>query len=94
MPPVTSQAFKDHGRASDSLLRRIEEAPQLMRRMAEIGIDMEKIAAKLEKEGIAQFEKAFADLLNTLSGKIKTLRQAPADEGQNEHEEEGADDGQ
>lgn len=94
IPPATYQAFKDHGRASDSLLRRIEEAPQLMRRMAEIGIDMEKIAAKLEKEGIAQFEKAFADLLNTLSGKIKALRQAPADEGQNEHEEEGADDGQ
>lgn len=94
IPPATYQAFKDHGRAGDSLLRRIEEAPQLMRRMAEIGIDMEKIAAKLEKEGIAQFEKAFADLLNTLSGKIKALRQSSVNDAQEESKEEGADDGQ
>jgi len=76
IPPATYAAYKDHGRAEETLLRNIDQAPQLLQQISEAGIDWAQLYVELEAEGLAGFEKAFSELLATLTGKIKTLRQA------------------
>ena len=76
IPPATYAAYKDHGRAEETLLRNIDQAPQLLQQITEAGIDWAQLYVELEAEGLAGFEKAFSELLATLTGKIKTLRQA------------------
>ena len=79
IPPATYAAFKAHGRAEETLLRNIDQAPQLLQRITDAGIDWVQLFVELEAEGIAGFEQAFAELLATLTVKIKTLRQAADD---------------
>ena len=74
--PATYAADKDHGRAEETLLRNIDQAPQLLQQITDAGIDWAQLYVELEAEGLAGFEKAFSELLATLAGKIKTLRQA------------------
>ena len=76
IPPATYAAYKDHGRAEETLLRNIDQAPQLLQQISDAGIDWARLYVELEAEGLAGFEKAFSELLATLTGKIKTLRQA------------------
>ena len=76
IPPATYAAYKDHGRAEETLLRNIDQAPQLLQQITEAGIDWAQLYVELEAEGLAGFEKAFSELLATLTSKIKTLRQA------------------
>ena len=83
IPPATYAAFKAHGRAEETLLRNIDQAPQLLQQITDAGIDWAQLYVELEAEGIAGFEQAFAELLTTLTAKIKTLRQA-AEAGQGE----------
>ena len=79
IPPATYAAFKAHGRAEETLLRNIDQAPQLLQQITDAGIDWVQLFVELEAEGIAGFEQAFAELLATLTAKIKTLRQAADD---------------
>ena len=76
IPPATYAAYKDHGCAEETLLRNIDQAPQLLQQITDAGIDWAHLYVELEAEGLAGFEKAFSELLATLAGKIKTLRQA------------------
>lgn len=76
IPPATYAAYKDHGRAEETLLRNIDQAPQLLQQITDAGIDWAQLYVELEAEGLAGFEKAFSELLATLTSKIKTLRQA------------------
>ena len=76
IPPATYVAYKDHGRAEETLLRNIDQAPQLLQQITDAGIDWAQLYAELEAEGLAGFEKAFSELLATLTAKIKALRQA------------------
>ena len=76
IPPATYAAYKAHGRAEETLLRHIDQAPQLLQQITDAGIDWAQLYVELEAEGIASFEQATAELLATLAAKIKTLREA------------------
>ena len=76
IPPATYAAYKAHGRAEKTLLRHIDQAPQLLQQITDAGIDWAQLYVELEAEGIASFEQATAELLATLAAKIKTLREA------------------
>ena len=89
IPPATYAAYKDHGRAEETLLRHIDRAPQLLQQITDAGIDWAQLYVELEAEGLAGFEKAFSELLATLTAKIKTLHRAA--EQQNEAAASGAD---
>lgn len=86
IPPATYAAFKDHGKAANTLLRRLEEAPALIRAVEDAGVNVDAITDRLEKEGIAQFEKAFAALLKTLTEKIKAIRQQSQEDSSHDHD--------
>ena len=73
LPENTLEAFADHGR----LARSIDADPELAIRqwdeIAEHGIDVDAVAAKLEDEGVAAFITSVDDLLKTLKDKAVTF---------------------
>lgn len=69
MPPATIKAFKDHGRAVATLMENVEEARDLMDRLAEAGIDMKAVTQKLEDDGVASFFKSFESLLKVIESR-------------------------
>ncbi|HYN99312.1 MAG TPA: bifunctional transaldolase/phosoglucose isomerase [Actinomycetota bacterium] len=74
MPQQTMDAFLDHGNVKEnSITDNIGEAISILTAVADKGINLEEIAAQLEKEGIEAFEKDFSSLLKTLEQKIERV---------------------
>ncbi|MFQ5578284.1 MAG: transaldolase [Anaerolineae bacterium] len=69
MPPVTIQAFKDHGRAEVRLTQDVDRALELMERVAALGVDYVELTATLQQNGVAAFANSFAALLDNLAAK-------------------------
>jgi transaldolase/glucose-6-phosphate isomerase len=69
MPPATLQAFMGHGRTGPALQGRVEEAGRHLALLAERGIDLEAIAAKLQEEGIGGLMKSFVCLMAAIEEK-------------------------
>ncbi|MEM9833323.1 MAG: transaldolase [Bacteroidota bacterium] len=49
----------------------MDQADKVMATLEELGIDMDKVTDDLEKEGVAKFEKPFAQLLDTIEEQRK-----------------------
>ena len=73
LPPETLKAFIDHGRPSESLTRDLEGARAQVRRLAELGIDLEAVTRRLQEEGVEAFAKPFQALLESIDAKRKRL---------------------
>ncbi|AZR59596.1 transaldolase [Eikenella corrodens] len=67
LPDAVLQAFTDHGHAADALSRPAVPAQPILDEVAALGIDLEALAAKLQQDGLAQFEQAFAQMLAPLA---------------------------
>ena len=67
-------AFADHGTASRTIDEGVAHAEEVWRLLAEVGVDMDDVADKLEREGVASFQKSFDDLLAALAAKAAELR--------------------
>jgi len=74
LPDATLEAFDHHGTVARTIDRHIDEAHEVWRDLATLGIDMAKVADKLENEGVASFQKSFKDLLTALTHKAEKLR--------------------
>ena len=66
LPMETIDAFRDHGRAKETLIQNIDGANQAMSELKEKGIDIDKITQKLENEGIDKFSDAYNKLLKSI----------------------------
>jgi len=73
LPPQTIAAFKDHGKTG-SIRDGLAEAPQALKAMAALGVDLQEIYDELLADGVAAFEKSYLDLLKTISTKEAALR--------------------
>jgi transaldolase / glucose-6-phosphate isomerase len=69
MPPATIDAFRDHGRVRPTLEQDIAGAEQTMATLADCGISIDDVTAKLTEEGVRQFAEAFDKLLGALARK-------------------------
>src|SRR5262249_12095791 len=69
MPPATIDAFRDHGRVRPTLEQDIAGAEQTMATLADCGISIDDVTAKLTEEGVRQFAEAFDKLLGALTRK-------------------------
>ena len=67
LPDAVLQAFTNHGRAADALSRPAAPVQPVLDEVAALGIDLEALAAKLQQDGLAQFEQAFAQMLAPLA---------------------------
>ncbi|MEW6323983.1 MAG: bifunctional transaldolase/phosoglucose isomerase [Nitrospirota bacterium] len=73
MPAATFNAFREHGNARASLLADLDEAKEMMARLADCGIDMKAVAEKLLADGVGLFVDAFDQLMGTISRKRQAL---------------------
>jgi transaldolase len=71
MPLPTMEAFIEHGTVSPTLESGIEEAEAAIRRLSEIGINLDDITRTLEKEGVESFAASYDKLLKKIDEKIK-----------------------
>lgn len=63
LPDATLDALRDHGRVADTLSADIAEAHAHYAALQTLGIDVDTLGERLQSEGLAQFEQAFAALL-------------------------------
>lgn len=76
LPEATIAAFEDHGVLARTVDTYVEEAAEVMRRLAGVGIDMDEVSSVLENRAIEDFERSFRGAQATLVG--RALLQASA----------------
>ena len=69
VPPATLNAFLEHGKAETKLEEDLEPARTRLARLAQVGIDIDVVCAKLLKDGVDAFNVAFDVLLQSLAKK-------------------------
>jgi len=63
LPDATLDALRDHGRVASTLEQDVEQAAAHFTALAAAGIDLVAVGERLQQDGLAQFEQAFAGLL-------------------------------
>jgi transaldolase len=74
LPDATIEAFADHGNLDRRIDADLADARSAWRELAEVGIDLDDVAAKLERDGVASFQKSFDELIDALETKAAALR--------------------
>ncbi|PYO29673.1 MAG: transaldolase, partial [Gemmatimonadetes bacterium] len=75
MPEKTLAAFADHGRVEGVLPRDGGDADAVLADFTRIGVDSTALAAQLQREGTASFDRSWKDLLDCLAAKRAMLAQ-------------------
>jgi transaldolase len=73
LPDATIEAFADHGTLTRRVDADVDAADAVWQGLADVGVDMDDVAATLEREGVASFEKSFDELLAALEAKSAEL---------------------
>jgi transaldolase len=69
LPEATIAAFEDHGTPARTVDRDVDEAATVMRRLAEVGVDMDAVGSHLERAGVAAFHESYREVLAALAAK-------------------------
>ncbi|MBN1203288.1 MAG: bifunctional transaldolase/phosoglucose isomerase [Anaerolineae bacterium] len=73
LPPQTIKAFKDHGTAANTLDEGIDEARDVMDSLADVGVQMDKVAQQLQSDGVESFANDYRRLLEAVEGKRQVM---------------------
>jgi transaldolase len=73
LPESTLEAFADHGTLERRVDVGVDEAREVWAALADVGVDMDDVAAQLEREGVSSFQKSFDELITALEAKADTL---------------------
>jgi len=79
IPLQTLAAYRDHGKPASRLTNEAEKASENLRRLGEVGIDLDAATQQLEDEGVQKFIKAFDLLRSTLKEKRAAALKEPVD---------------
>ena len=63
MPPETVEAFRDHGKVSQTIEQNIPEAERQLNELERAGISLDEVTAKLTRDGVQAFADSFDGLL-------------------------------
>ncbi|WP_188051485.1 transaldolase [Flavobacterium sp. GP15] len=74
LPMETIDAFRDHGKAAETLIQNIEEADAIMEELKNIGINIDTITEKLEAEGIEKFNQAYEKLIKSIDNQKRKIK--------------------
>jgi len=74
MPDKTLLAFAEHGQVKDVMPRDGGDADQVLAEFARAGFDEAALAAQLQREGAAAFEKSWKDLQGCIASKSAALK--------------------
>jgi transaldolase len=74
MPRETVEAMLDHGEIrGDTLSEGADEASSTLDALESAGVSYDEVVQVLEREGVEKFAKSFADLIDGLESKLKSL---------------------
>jgi transaldolase len=73
IPEATLNAFADHGNPHRSIDMNVAAAVDIWKSLRDFGIDVDEVARKLEREGVASFIKSFEELVDALNQKASSL---------------------
>jgi transaldolase len=74
LPDATLAAFEDHGTVARTIDADLDGARAAIAAIGQVGVDLAAVAARLEAEGVASFEKSFDELLDTLDHRVQAMR--------------------
>jgi transaldolase len=74
LPDATLDAFVDHGTVARRVDVDVADAEAVWSALGDVGVDMDDVAAQLEREGVASFAKAFDELIAALEEKSSALK--------------------
>jgi transaldolase len=69
VPPLTMDAFRDHGCVRTSLETKGTEADAVLQHAARLGLDMRAITERLQADALDAFASSFEQMLVTIAGK-------------------------
>ncbi len=70
IPPATLAAFRDHGKVEKKIDSDLHHAEEVIRELADIGIEMDAITSQLEVEGVQAFIDAYKELIVSIQAKV------------------------
>jgi transaldolase / glucose-6-phosphate isomerase len=73
IPPATYDAFKDHGKAANTLELNVEEAQKMLNNLEKAGISLEAVCTQLVTDAIKLFSDPFDELLAALKKKCAEI---------------------
>jgi len=76
MPEGTLKALADHGELGSILPADGGDCEQVLAKFAEVGIDVDALAAQLQDEGAKSFVKSWNDLMQVIASKSAVLKKA------------------
>jgi transaldolase len=78
MPEATLHAVADHGQVpTDSIHGHYDDAQQILDRLRTLGIDYDNVVQRLEDDGVATFDAAWAHLAERLTATLRASRTNP-----------------
>ena len=76
LPDATIEAFDDHGTLARRVDADVDQANFVWEQLVVAGIDLDDVAATLEREGVSSFQKSFDELIDALQAKATELTAA------------------
>ena len=73
LPDATLEAFADHGTLNRRVDADLDQAKAVWAALPAAGVDMDEVAAQLEREGVSSFSAAFDELVTALQTKADSL---------------------
>jgi transaldolase len=73
LPESTWKAFNDHGTPARTIDRRLDDAHRTVRELGQVGIDLERVGAQLQGEGVDLFAQAFTQVVAIVEQKRTAL---------------------
>jgi len=70
VPMETLNAYRDHGQPKARLEDEVEKARNVLARLPELDIDIDKVTQQLEDEGVEKFNKPYDKLMESLQQKV------------------------
>lgn len=74
MPEATLEAVADHGvLRGDTVSGNYQDARQVLKQLADIGVDYDEVVGLLEREGVAKFEQSWRALLGDVEAALAAI---------------------
>jgi transaldolase/glucose-6-phosphate isomerase len=73
IPPATYTAFRDHGKPALSIELSLDEARDIIGRLADAGVDLTAVTEKLQADGLSAFVGSFDSLVESIESKRDAL---------------------
>ncbi len=73
LPPVTYDAFKDHGKVKPTLESGVDLAAETITKLGDVGIDIRDVTSYLETDGVKRFADSFDAIISSLAEVKRSL---------------------